>query len=94
MRAGRGARAVLGALALLLLVHSPANGGQRFRLNSQQDKIEEAPVEDVPLGDAARAAAKTSSSVSSVRCRLSGAWSVPARPSRSAPGWGPAWRWA
>jgi hypothetical protein len=44
---------------LLACTLDVASGGQRFRLDSQEDKIVEAPAEDVPLQDAARAAANT-----------------------------------
>ena len=57
MGAGR-AGLLLAALALACVLQS-ASSGQRFRLNSQEDKIEEAPAEDALVGDAARAAAKS-----------------------------------
>eukprot|EP01043_Picozoa_sp_COSAG02_P099114 COSAG02_NODE_35239_length_471_cov_1.169355_1_plen_72_part_10 len=58
MGAGHAAGALLALLALCACLQS-ASSGQRFRLNSQEDKIEEAPAEDVTVGDAARAAAKS-----------------------------------
>ncbi len=58
--AGRRAGLLLAGLALCLCLQR-ASSGQRFRLNSHEDKIEEAPAEDVTVGDAARAAAKSDS---------------------------------
>ena len=49
MGAGR-AGLLLAALALACVLQS-ASSGQRFRLNSQEDKIEEAPAEDFELED-------------------------------------------